>query len=173
MEQSEARDLAEAWRRLGDGAASSQDVQAHLWRALTVLLPEGCVAAAVKFDDAPVIVAVTGGSLLETTVAAENSPPAIRVQLRAINPTMASVGLTETLEEVAQHPAVRGTARVRHWNFDPGDGGTTLNWTTRQMLFGGFDSERAVDRPERLARHVAAACGWNMPTMDATGPDWD
>jgi hypothetical protein len=120
-----------------------------------------------------VIVAVTGGSLLEATVDAENSPPAIRVQRRAINPTMAAVGLMETLEQVAQHAAVQGTARVRHWSFDPGDGGGTLKWTTRQVLFGGFQPERVVDGPERLARHVAAACGWNMPTVDTAGPDWD
>jgi hypothetical protein len=163
------RGVAEA----ASAAGASQDVQAHLWRALMVLIPDDSVVAAVVLEEAPTILAVAEGVLLETTVSGDDSLPGVRVKARPIDRGAASVVLAETLEDAARHPAVPGTVRVRQWTFDPGDGGRSLSWTTRQVLFGGFESERVVDRAERLARHLAAASGWTLPTKDATGPDWE
>jgi hypothetical protein len=56
-----------------------------------------------------------------------------------------------------------GLARIRKWMFELGED-TTHAWETRQVLGGGFGDERAVSPEERLARHLAAAAGWTMPT---------
>jgi hypothetical protein len=159
------------WRELHDGGQAPHEIEAHFWRAIAVALPDGCVAAAILLDGTPTVVAILGPTVLE--MSASLSPPVVSARCRAINRTQANCLLTETLEDVGGHPTVRGTARKREWVFDLADGETPLRWSTRQVLAGGFGDERVVKPPERLARYMASALGWEMPTKDAEGPDWD
>jgi hypothetical protein len=95
----------------------------------------------------------------------------IRVGRRPVNPNSASVRLSEKLESHQHHPSVMSWVRIRDWMFDLGDGGPVLEWTTRQTLSGGFELERTTSRAELLARRLASASGWTMPSIDATEPD--
>jgi hypothetical protein len=139
-----------------------------LWRALTVLLPDGCAAAAITVDGKPRVVALAERTLVE--IAAIDAPAGVRAQSRTIDPTTASVELVETVTQTGD-PA-GGLARIRNWMFQLGET-VTYGWETRQMLAGGFADEKAVSAQERLARHMASAAGWLMPTRDTDGPDWE
>lgn len=171
MEYERAIEIVRDWRELHEGSQVSQEVEAHFWRALSVFLPDDCVAAAVPLEGVPTIVVVAGPSILEIT--GVSSPLAVTAHARGVNQALASVLLTERLEEVSAHPSVGGLARLRDWEFVLGDGGHSLAWSTRQVLTGGFSNERVVKPPERLARHMAGALGWEMPSKDTEGADWD
>jgi hypothetical protein len=164
-------EIVRGWRELHEDGQVSQEVESHLWRALSVFLPDGCVVAAVPLEGVPTIVVVAGPSILEIT--GVSSPLTVTAHARRVNQALASVSLTERLEDVAAHPSVGGLVRLRDWEFVLGDGGHSLAWSTRQVLTGGFSDERVVKPPERLARHVAGALGWEMPSKDTEGADWD
>jgi hypothetical protein len=171
MKYEHAIEIVRGWRELHEGGQVSQEVEAHFWRALSAFLPDGCVAAAVSLEGVPTIVGVAGPSILEVT--GTSLPLTVTAHARGVNQALASVSLTERLEEVAVHPSVSGLARLRDWEFVLGEGGHSLAWSTRQVLTGGFPDERVVKPPERLARHVAGALGWEMPSRDTEGADWD
>jgi hypothetical protein len=171
MEQGQAMQILGEWRELHDGEQAPHELEAHFWRAIAAALPDGCVAAAILLDGTPTVVAILGATVVE--MSASLSPAVVLTRCRAIDRTRANCLLTETLEDVGGHPVVSGTARQREWVFDLADGQAPLRWSTRQVLAGGFGNERAVKPTERLARHMASALGWEMPTKDAEGPDWD
>jgi hypothetical protein len=173
MDRDDALALLTEWRKLVGTVAPSQNVEGHLWRALMTLLPDSGIAACITVGDVPVIVAVDGTTLLEVSVALEESPASVHVQTRGIDPRKASVSLSETVEDGNAHHPISQSTRVRSWTFELAEGATKREWSTRQVVVGGFENDRAVSREERVARHLAAACGWTMPTVNATGPDWE
>jgi hypothetical protein len=173
MDREDAHALLGEWRRLIGATAPAQNVEGHLWRALMTLRPDSGVAAGITVGGVPMIVGVEGATLFEVSVALDESPASVRVQTRGVDPRKASVSLSEIIEYGSDHHSIGQSTRVRSWTIELADGNTKLEWSTRQVVAGGFEADRAVSRAERLARHLAAACGWKMPTVDATGPDWE
>jgi hypothetical protein len=172
MNQNDAMDVAQAWHGLHDDRGAAQDASAHLWRALISLLPEISTAGAITLEGTPTIIAVSTSSLFAVTLDIAEPSRAVSVRRRGVDLRVANATVRETLEETRDHPAVSSLKRIRDWMFDPGDGGGTWSWTTRQVIVGGLKSDQDVPPEERLARHVAAALGWQMTTLEETGPDW-
>ncbi len=163
IERNDAIAILGRWRELS-GAPLDQATESHLWRALAVLICDEAVAAAILVEGEPRVLAVAGRTVVEVSMVA--SPAGLRAKSCGIDPTRASVELVETLTQTA----TGGLARIRKWAFELDE--DTRAWETRQVLGGGFGDERAVSPDERLARHLASAAGWTMPTLDAAGPDW-
>lgn len=168
MNQNDAMAIAETWRSLHDDPAAVQDLSAHLWRALMSLMPEPCVAGAVVLDGTPTIIGVAGSSLLEATV----DERSVRVRHRIADSTRGNVALTETLVWTRPHPAVVALKRIRTWTFDLGDGGSAWSWETDQIVQGGFRGDQGISPNEQLARHVAAALGWRIASLENAARDW-
>jgi hypothetical protein len=133
-----------------------------------VLIPDNCAAAAIPVEDEPRVIALTERTLVE--ISSSGSPAGVRAKSRAVDPATASVELVETATQTGG--PIGGLVRIRKWVFQLGEN-VTYSWETRQVLTGGFAEERAVSAEERLARHLASATGWVMPTRDTDGPDWD
>ena len=167
IERDQAFAILGRWREL-PSATPAQETESHLWRALTVLIPDDCVAAAMAVEGEPRVVALTERTLVE--IATIDSPAGVRAKSRAVDPATASVELVETVAQTGG--PIGGLARIRKWAFQLG-GNVTYSWETRQVLTGGFLDEKAVSAEEHLARHLAAAAGWVMPTRDIDGPDWE
>jgi len=167
IERDQAFAILGRWREF-PGATPAQETESHLWRALTVLMPDDCVAAAVTVEGEPRVVALTERTLVE--IATIDSPAGVRAKSHAVDPATASVELVEAVKQTGGPTG--GLARIRKWVFQLG-GSATYSWETRQVLAGGFPDERAVSPEERLARHLASAAGWVMPTRDIDGPDWE
>jgi hypothetical protein len=164
IERNDAMTILGRWRELS-ATPVDQAAESHLWRALAVLICDEAVAAAILVEGDPRVLAVAGRTVVEVTMVA--APAGVRAKSHEIEPTRARVELVETLTQVA----MGGVARIRNWAFEL-DEDTKYAWETRQVLAGGFGNQRAVGPEERLARHLASAAGWTVPTLDTTGPDW-
>jgi hypothetical protein len=169
MDSARAIETMQSWQRLSQGSPPDQAAESHMWRSLVVLVPDDSVTAAVLVDEEPGVYSLSNQTLLVLRYTPE--PPSVNARAHTIDPSRTTVALTETLEEFGNQ-VMGGFARRRKWSFGLEDG-MTLRWETRQVLAGGFGEERTVGADERLARSMASAAGWMMPTRDADGPDWE
>jgi hypothetical protein len=159
----------QAWRELVRDPALIEQAEGHFWRALTVLIPDSSPAAALDLDGEIKIVALAEHAVVELAYRAD--PATLVVTSRTIDPASVVVELTERLEQFGNQ-VMGGLARIRTWSFRI-RADYTLAWETRQVVSGGFSNDRVVSAEECLARHVASAVGWELPTRDADGPDWE
>src|SRR5437763_13795516 len=110
MERDVALKTMEAWRQLNQSAPATQQIEAHLWRALAVLVPDGCPMAAIDIEGNTKVISLIGRTLLE--LACLDDPPGLRAVSRTIDPASATVEMTERVEEFGNQ-LTRGFARVR------------------------------------------------------------
>lgn len=113
------------WRQL-PGATPVPETENHLLRALEVLLPDDCAAAAISIEGEPRVMALTERTLVE--ISTIGSPAGVLAKSRVIDTATASVELVETTTPIGG-PA-GGLARIRKWVFRLG-AGLTCSWETR------------------------------------------
>jgi hypothetical protein len=76
------------------GATPAPETESHVWRALTVLIPDYCAAGAIPVEGELRVLALTQRTLVE--IAPIGSRAGVRAKSRAVDPAAASAELVET-----------------------------------------------------------------------------
>jgi hypothetical protein len=136
--------------------------------ALMSLLPDGVSAIAVSPDAAaPGIWAVSESSfyrvLVDTYEQEETGDRLVQITCdrRALVAGEATISVRERLEWRGQ-----ATVRQRHWEFTLAVNERAIFVETEQLMRGGFPDERGTPPEEELARALARALGFAIPSED-------
>lgn len=158
MDERKARELAGEWHALHGGGPAVPYYE-HLVHALGGLLPDDLVAAAaVSGDDGPMIVALGNNRIFaaEPQSATEETGVELRVTTAEIAQTQAAV-----TEQFLEAPML---TRRRRWSFSTR--GAEIVFSTEQLLRTTFSSEAQARKDELLARAIAGAVGWPVPSSE-------
>jgi len=142
--------------------------------ALMSLLPDDVSAfAASPSSTAPGVWAISEGSLYQVLVntyerePGQNPPAQITCGRRPLDPGGAIVSVRERLAGRGQ-----ATVRQRRWEFILAAGEEAIVVETEQTMRGGFPDERRPSAQEELARALARALGFGIPSEDAGQPEY-
>jgi len=141
-------------------AGWTDDARTHVMAALWSLLPEPEAAAVIKRNGGDVLLAVSAQTLYEARVEGDEATTCT-IEARRLSPEQAAVSVNQRIDK----PSRGVDVRVRKWTFTFAPGEEVLALETEQIVRGSNGGEPPPNA-ELLARALARAVGWEVPTED-------